>query len=148
MEEDTNIPDNYFDCVISIFSIGYTSDLKRTLNNVYKYLNDDGSFVMSWTHPFYYCLDVLDNNAIVSKSYFDESSEIIQKGPDRINLAQNNLMISTIINVARDAGFYVDVMLEEETIPMDDINGYKSYFWKKEKTINCPSTLIFRFKKL
>lgn len=36
---------------------------------------------------------------------------------------------------------------EEETILKDDVNGYKSTFWKKEKTINCPSTIIFKFKK-
>ena len=26
-------------------------------------------------------------------------------------------------------------------------NGYKSTFWRKEKTVNCPSTIIFVFKK-
>lgn len=57
-------------------------------------------------------------------------------------------MISTTINEAKKAGFYVDEILEEETILKDDVNGYKSTFWCKEKTINCPSTIIFKFKKL
>lgn len=148
MESEINIPNNYFDYIISIFSIGYTSDLYKTLLNANKYLNKEGSLIISWTHPFYYCLDVVDDNAVVSKSYFDEDSEIITKGPDKINLAQKNLMISTIINTANEAGFYVEKMYEEETIMKDDVNGYKSNFWKKEKTVNCPSTIIIKFKKL
>lgn len=148
MEKEVNIPNNYFDYIISIFSIGYTSNLLSTLKNAYKYLNDSGSIIISWTHPFYYCLDIVNDKVVVNKSYFKEDSEIITKGPDKINLAQKNLMISTIINTAKEAGFYVDTLLEEETVLKDDVNGYKSTFWKKEKTINCPSTLIVKFKKL
>ena len=148
MEEEANLPHNYFDYIISIFSIGYTSDLYKTLVNAYKYLNESGSLVISWTHPFYYCLGVENEKVIVSKSYFDEESKIITKGPDKINLAQKNLMISTIINIASRAGFYVEKMYEEETIMKDDVNGYISDFWKKEKTVNCPSTIIIKFKKL
>jgi len=148
MESEINIPNNYFDYIISIFSIGYTSDLYKTLLNANKYLNRDGTLIISWTHPFYYCLDVVDDNVVVSKSYFDENSEIITKGPDKVNLAQKNLMISTIINTANEAGFYVEKMYEEETVMKDDVNGYISNFWKKEKTVNCPSTIIIKFKKL
>lgn len=148
MEKELDLPNNYFDYIISIFSIGYTSNLLETFKNTYKYLNDTGSMIISWTHPFYYCLGIEEDKVIINKSYFDEESEIITKGPDKINLAQKNLMISTIINTAREAGFYVDTMLEEETILKDDVNGYKSAFWRKEKTVNCPSTLIFKFKKI
>lgn len=148
MEEEANIPNNYFDYIISIFSIGYTSDISKTFKNAYQYLSDSGSFIISWTHPFYYCLDVVDSNITINKSYFNEDSEIITKGPDKINLAQKNLMISTMITEARKMGFYVDEILEEETILKDDINGYKSNFWRKEKTVNCPSTIIYKFKKI
>ena len=51
--------ENYFDYVISIFSIGYVSDLSKTFENAYKYLNSNGEFIISWTHPFYFCLDIL-----------------------------------------------------------------------------------------
>ena len=57
-------------------------------------------------------------------------------------------MISTIINNANEAGFYLERMLEEETVMKDDENGYKSSFWRKEKTANCPSTLVLILKKL
>lgn len=44
-------------------------------------------------------------------------------------------MISTTINTAKEIGFYVDTMLEEETILKDDANGYKSTFWRKKQLI-------------
>lgn len=148
MENDTNIPNNYFDYVMSIFSIGYTSDISNTFKNAYNYLKDGGYLIISWTHPFYYCLDVVDDKVMINKSYFNEDSEIITKGPDKVNLAQKNLMISTVINEAKKAGLYVDEILEEETVLKDDVNGYKSTFWRKEKTVNCPSTIIYKFKKI
>lgn len=140
--------ENYFDYVISIFSIGYVSDLSKTFENAYKYLNSSGEFIISWTHPFYFCLDIKDNDVILKKSYFKEEQEIITKGPDKVELTQKNVMISTMINTALKNNFYLDTILEEETILKDDVNGYKSNFWKKEKTQNCPSTIIFKFKKL
>ena len=148
MEEEANFPFDYFDYIISIYSIGYTSDLLATFRNAYKYLNDSGSFIISWTHSFYYCLGIEDDKVVINKSYFNEDGEIITKGPDKVNLAQKNLMISTIINVALEAGFYVDCIFEEETVLKDDVNGYISTFWRKENTVNCPSTLILKFKKL
>lgn len=148
MEQKCDIPNNYFDYVVSIFSIGYTSDISSTFKYSYDYLKDTGSLIVSWTHPFYYCLGMLDDKVVVNKSYFDEDGEVITKGPDKVELAQKNLMISTFVNEARKAGFYVDVMLEEETLLKDDVNGYKSTFWRKEKTVNCPSTIIFKFKKI
>lgn len=148
MEKEINLPQNHFDYVMSIFSIGYTSDLTSTFKNVYKYLNDNGAFIISWTHPFFYCLDVNLNNVIINRSYFNENLEKITKGPNKVSLMQYNLMISTLINTARENGFYVDKMLEEETVLKDDVNGYKSTFWKKEKVVNCPSTLIIKFKKI
>lgn len=57
-------------------------------------------------------------------------------------------MISTIINIANEVGFYVERMYEEETVMKDDVNGYKSRFWRKEKTVNCPSTIILKLRKL
>ena len=147
MEEEIPIPNNYFDYIISICSIGYTSDIKKTFQNVYKYLNDTGAFIVSWTHPVYNCLGMDNDKVLFNKSYFDESAKIITKGPDKIYLVQKNLMISTIINTAISSGLYVDKLLEE-TVKIDDVDGYNSDYYRKEKTDNCPTTLIYRLKKI
>ena len=115
--------------------------------NVYKYLNDTGAFIVSWTHPVYNCLGMDNDKVQLNKSYFDESTKIITKGPDKIYLAQKNYMISTIINTAISSGLYVDKLLEE-TVKIDDVDGYNSDYYRKEKTENCPTTLIYRLKKI
>lgn len=148
MEEKIEDLRNKFDLAVSIFSIGYTSDLYQTFENVYQYLKPDGFFVISWTHPFYYCLGMNEKQQVIlNHSYFKEEGEKVTKGPDKVILAQKNVMLSTFINEAIKAGFYVDRILEEETVQKDDVNGYKSTFWRKEKTENCPSTIIFKFRK-
>jgi ubiquinone/menaquinone biosynthesis C-methylase UbiE len=148
MEDEANIKNNYFDYVVAVFSIGYTSDLHKTLLNAYNYLNESGSLTMSWTHPFYHCLCSENSKAVVKKSYFNEDPQIIEKGADKIEVVQKNLMISTIINTAADVGFYVERMYEEKSVLKENENGFKSYYWKDELTENCPSTIIFKFTKL
>ena len=122
--------------------------IKKTFQNVYKYLNDTGAFIVSWTHPVYNCLEMNNDKVIFNKSYFDESVELITNGPDKIYLAKKNLMISTIINTAISSGLYVDKLLEEETVKIDDVDDYNSDYYRKEKAENCPTTLIYRLKKI
>lgn len=90
----------------------------------------------------------MEDEILISNKYFDEASSIITKSSDKVEFVQKNLIISTIINTAKEVGFYIDTILEEETVLLDDVNGYKSTFWRKEKIINCPSTLILKLKKI
>lgn len=148
MEHQTELPKDYFDIAISIFSIGYTSNLDAVFKNVRNYLKEGGYFVISWTHPFYNCLNIREDNSVtIATSYFDEQSKQIFKGPDKIELMQKNFMISSIVNTATAHGFFVEKILEEKTVLKDDVGGYKSTYWRKEKTENCPSTIIYKFKK-
>ncbi|MFC1532759.1 class I SAM-dependent methyltransferase [Thermodesulfobacteriota bacterium] len=57
MDNDVGIPKSYFDCIVSIYGLGWTPDLPRTLSLVHDYLNPRGIFVFSWEHPVYKCLD-------------------------------------------------------------------------------------------
>ena len=38
MELEADIPKNYFDIVYSIYALGWTTDLKQTLKNIFSYL--------------------------------------------------------------------------------------------------------------
>lgn len=53
MEVDIGLPKLYFDCVYSIYAIGWTTDLTTTFRLIYSYLKQGGSFVFSWDHPLY-----------------------------------------------------------------------------------------------
>ena len=45
MEDNPGIPENYFDYCLSLYSIGFSSSLEKTLALVSSYLNKDGKFV-------------------------------------------------------------------------------------------------------
>ena len=147
MEEEVNIPNNYFDIAISIYSIGYTSDIDSTFKNVYKYLKQDGVFIISWTHPFFNCLTSENEKVIMKKSYYNEKETIITKGNGAVELVQTNLMISSIISFALKNGFTVEDIIEEECESIEDKNSYQSNFFTKDKIKLCPTTIIYKFKK-
>lgn len=78
MDENPGIPESYFDTVISIYSLGWTPDLSRTLSLVYSYLKPGGKFVFSWEHPVYQCLeyDTSLEKYVIARSYLNESPEL------------------------------------------------------------------------
>ena len=57
MDENPGIPENYFDLVVSIYSLGWTPDLSRTLDLVHSYLKPGGVFIFSWRTS---CLSVVE----------------------------------------------------------------------------------------
>ncbi|MDE6285358.1 MAG: class I SAM-dependent methyltransferase, partial [Bacilli bacterium] len=54
MEESSlDIPKNHFDYVLSMYSIGFCSDIEAVFQSVSEYLKKDGKFILCWTHPFF-----------------------------------------------------------------------------------------------
>lgn len=41
MEREIDLPKNYFDIVHSIYALGWTTDLKQTLELIYSYLKEE-----------------------------------------------------------------------------------------------------------
>lgn len=142
MENNPGIPVDYFDYVLSLYSIGYSSNPKKTIKLISKYLKKDGTFILSWTHPFFNCLDIEDDKIIVKHDYNDESKKIIKKGPDKVELYQYNLKISTLINSLISAGLEIDKVIEENPIIENGIGNYKSPFFDERKLNVSPTTLI------
>ena len=51
MEAESNIPEDYFDYVFSIYGIGWTTDLEGTFKKIASYLKKDGIFMKSKKVP-------------------------------------------------------------------------------------------------
>lgn len=147
MTKNPGIPENYFDYCLSLYSIGYTSNLEKTFEQISKYLKKDGIFVYCWTHPFFNCLGIENENVIVSKSYNDELLTNITKGENKIPMVQYNYKISTIINSMTKNNLIVEKIIEDAPIKENHIGNYKSNYWDERKTISCPTTLIIVAKK-
>ena len=51
MEINPGIPFHYFDCVYSIYGLGWTMDLSKTIGLISRYLKTNGVFIFSWDNP-------------------------------------------------------------------------------------------------
>lgn len=142
MENNPGLPLNYFDYVLSLYSIGFSSDPVETIKLSSNYLKQNGKFILCWTHPFFNCLGIDEDKLIINHSYNDESVAIITKGPNKIELLQYNLKISTLINQLIASGFEIDKILEEAPTKVNGIGDYKSDFFDERKLVAFPTTLI------
>ena len=120
MEDELDVPHDYFDYVYSIYGIGWTTDLQGTFDKIASYLKKDGIFIFSWHHTLNYCIawscderkDVLDDDKLImSKCYYDESYFKMPVHDSEIVLC--NRKMSTYINALAKAGFVIEQLIEE-----------------------------------
>lgn len=142
MEENPGIQTNYFDYVLILYSIGYSSNISKTIKRAYEYLKTNGKLIIVWTHPFFNCLGIENEKIIVSKSYYDETAKIINKGKDKVELIQYNYKISTIMNEIINNKLIIDKVIEENPIMENHIGSFNSPFFDKRKLSVSPTTLI------
>ncbi len=143
MEEESNIPQNYFDVVYSIYAIGWASDLEKVFRRIASYLKKGGMFIFSWKHPLHGCVVVEEGELIFKKSYFDEDwyTTIV----DDMEIVLPNRKISTYINAMTSAGFIIESMIEqtnEKTLQMTgEVND------RSKKAQKLPLSFVFKARK-
>jgi len=142
MEVNPGVPFNYFDYVLSLYSVGYSADLEKTLKLCLEYLKSSGKLILCWTHPIFNCLGVKNGNVYIRRSYLDETKEYILKGNDKVKLIQNNFKISTIINLLINIGFEIEKILEENPTNINGIGDYESPYFDERKLKFSPTTLL------
>ena len=143
MEDECDIPKNYFDIVYSIYAIGWASDLENVFRRIASYLKKDGIFIFSWKHPLHGCVIVDEGELIFKKSYFDEEwySQIV----DDMEIILPNRRISTYINAMTSAGFIIESMIEqtnEKTLQMTGVIDDRS-----RKAQKLPLSFVFKARK-
>jgi len=115
MDESPGIPENYFDLVVSIYSLGWTPDSPRTLSLVSPYLKPGGAFVFSWEQPVYQCLNF---NATIGKYVFEHSyvKERLELHPSwkGVEIVINSRRLSTYLNMLVQSGLVFDQLIEGE----------------------------------
>jgi SAM-dependent methyltransferase len=115
MDENPGIPESHFDLVISIYALGWTPDMARTISLIYSYLKPGGKFIFSWEHPFYQCFDYdsVAKKYFINHSYLDETPE--RKPSWRgVEIVLQPRKLSTFINAICDAGLIIDRLIESE----------------------------------
>ena len=110
MEINPGIPFHYFDCVYSIYGIGWTLDINKVFYQVSRYLKANGTFIFSWDNPLLPCLENKNGQYILSQSYEEEKMIGIHKFGMQMNL--RNWKISSYINALVDNGMEIEKIIE------------------------------------
>lgn len=146
MEEECNIPVDYFDYVYSIYAIGWTTDLEGTFRRIASYLKKDGIFIFSWSHPIHRCVVEENNRFVFNKPYFDESWYSVSPDSCQGELALSDRKLSTYINALAKAGFVIEQMVEETENEILQTQDENHDLAKRAKIF--PVTFVIKARKL
>ena len=150
MDDNPGIPENYFDLVVSIYSLGWTPDLSRTLALVYSYLRSGGTFIFSWEHPAYRSLryEARLTKYVFEDPYFDEGP-VLDPSWKGVEIVINHRKLSTYLNAIVQSGLRLEQVIESEPNPAlardQDFDPTKWYSVPRAQLI--PTTLIIKAYK-
>ncbi|MCM3633553.1 class I SAM-dependent methyltransferase [Paenibacillus camelliae] len=145
MEDITDLPNEYFDCAISIYALGWTVNLEKTLKNIFNSLKSGGVFVFSWEHPIHSSLEYRDGRMMLYRSYLDEKP-VKHESWKKVPIVMTNRKISTYLNALIKAGFIIDQVIEETRIPEND-NSEPHKWYSAEKAKILPPDIIIKSYK-
>ncbi|GIO59841.1 class I SAM-dependent methyltransferase [Paenibacillus cineris] len=141
MEDMTELPEAYFDIAVSIYALGWTVNLDKTLKNVYDSLKSGGVFVFSWEHPVHSVLEYDEEKLYFRRSYVDEGPEKHESWRS-VPIIMNYRKISTYINALVKAGFIIDQVVEETRIPENDNSKPSKWYSAEKARMICPDIII------
>lgn len=146
MEVNPGLPENYFDIVYSIYALGWTTDLNKTIENISKYLKKGGIFIFSWEHPLYSRVKNIDGVLTFNKSYHEEGS-YNHEGWSQPAIMQQ-FRISTYINSLINNGFKIERVIEDACCSDEDLQRHSNRWYSFEKAKALPTTIIIKSQKL
>ncbi len=148
MEENPGLPLGYFDFVISIYGLGWSVDLPRTLRHIASYLKPNGCLVLSWEHPVYSCLEYDAGQYVFKRSYHHEGAEYKESWKGVPIVAQHR-KLATFLNGLIDAGLVVERFIESEldTTVMKEHNRDPEYWYAVQRAELMPTTMIIKARK-
>ncbi len=150
MDENPGIPENYFELVVSIYSLGWTPDLSHTLELIFSYLQPGGVFIFSWEHPFYQslCYETNLGKYVFEDSYLEEGP-VLDPSWKGVEIVINHRKLSTYLNAIAQSGLILEQVIESEpniTLAREpDFDPAKWYSVPRAKLI--PTTFIVKAYK-
>lgn len=145
MEKNIGLPKGYFDIVYSIFALGWTTDLERTLANIHSYLKPGGIFIFSWEHPLYSRVRNVQGNLLVNKPYHEEGPYDHEGWTTPAIMQQ--FRVSTYINTLIKHGFKIEQVVEDVCLTEKDLERHTNRWYSYEKALALPTTLIIKVSK-
>ncbi len=123
MEIDPGILHCHFDLVFSIYGLGWTADLDKTIGLIREYLKPGGRLIFSWDNPLMQCIDSVDGRFVFDRSYVDE--RVIDCMKKNASLRLHNWKLSTYLNCLADHGFLVERIIEESSYDPEEADIFR-----------------------
>ena len=144
MEVNPGIPEHYFDLVYSIYGIGWTQDLDKTISLIAKYLKTNGIFIFSWDNPILPCIENSNGQYVLKYSYLDEL--MVQKKMREETVVRTNWKLATYINTLAKYGFKVECLIEDSAKAVESI--YTEDYYSEHKAQYMNHSFVLKARKL
>ena len=148
MEVNPGLPANYFDLVLSIYALGWTTDLPGTLALVAAYLKPGGCFIFSWEHPVYGCLSYVDERFVFVHPYTTQGRDVHESWHG-VRIVQHRRMLSTFVNEVVRAGLHIEALVEGELNPTLATGAQvdPTRWYTVERARLMPTTFVIKARK-
>jgi SAM-dependent methyltransferase len=148
MEVNPGVPLNYFDLVISIYALGWTTDLPATVALVTESLKPGGCFIFSWEHPVYSCLAYADQQYIIAQPYARQEPILLDSWCG-VPIVQHKCTLATFINAVVRAGLQIEQLVEGEfnTALAQESHADPSRWYSAPRAQLMPTTFILKARK-
>jgi SAM-dependent methyltransferase len=148
MEENPGLPAGYFDLVLSIYGLGWATDLERTLALIASYLKPGGALLFSREHPIYHCLEYRAGHMLFAQPYGREGPDVQTFWHDRPIVIQRR-KVSTFVNALVGAGLTIERMVETDlnTAQAQAKDAAPERWYSVPRAHLAPTTLILKARK-
>lgn len=145
MEEMRDIPHAHFDLAISMYALGWTVNLQKTLHHIFSALKQGGVFVFTWEHPIHSLVTYVDGKMVLRLPYSRDQYERHDTWR-KVPIVMNYRRMSTYLNTLIQCGFVIDHVVEETRIPEDD-NSQPEQWYSADKARMLPPSFTIRCHK-
>lgn len=145
MELNPGIPEHYFDCVYSVYGIGWTQDLDKTISLIARYLKTNGVFVFSWDNPMLPCIDTINGQYVLNVPYLDEPVRYKKKRGEDVVLRKWKL--SSYINSLAKHGFKIEQLVEKSS-KNSDYAVFDNQYYSEHKAQYIHHSFVLKARKM
>lgn len=132
-----------FDYIVGAFMLSYFHDLPFAFNKIAKLLNPNGIVVLSMLHPVRLSVAKDKKECFCIENYFDENDYATDLGFEEDYIALKKWSFEDVIYTSTKSNLCLQGLYE----PRPDIPAGRK-IKNSDIYYNCPSVVIFKFKKL
>lgn len=140
--------ENSFDEILSVYGIGWSGDIRKTISEIYRVLKSGGTFTFSWDHYLSRVVDHADDKVFFRNSYNEEVPTVRYNwNQTGHNIQSLQLRPGTWIQLFQEAGFTLEKFYElsADITEQQEHSFSKSYDPVRAKMI--PFTILIQVKK-